>query len=397
MVTAGPTARLAWEVGAPPAVRRPMNAGLDRCEVCGSENLLEIGRRVYRRADAARLDAWQRRRYRVFFEQWFPGLAEVALVSLCCRRCAFICYRPRPEALDVTNKYRLLIALRGPRSPRLRDSPTERQRARLLYDFVAARIPLDSVATILDFGGHDGRLLRDFVAAGKRCFTIDYDQPVVAQVTKLADTLEDVADAPSVDLILCNHVIEHVADPLAVVRRLKERLRPGGWLFVEVPMEIWRTAPLGTDPVTHINFFTPRALRNLLEIAGFGVRVSRLRATFHASGKWRGVRCGGQQRSRYRIRRRPAIVRRGSLPASEPRATRLGPPAPVAKLAPMFALPRIAEPAHQGSATSRIRRLAILSRLIAHRTLSPGCSSSIAALRLAACRSASPSGRQDRR
>ena len=35
------------------------------------------------------------------------------------------------------------------------------------------------------------------------------------------------------DVILCKHVIEHVPDPLKVVKHLIDHLKPGGWLYID--------------------------------------------------------------------------------------------------------------------------------------------------------------------
>jgi SAM-dependent methyltransferase len=43
-----------------------------------------------------------------------------------------------------------------------------------------------------------------------------------------------VADA-SMDLVLCEHVLEHVLDPLAACREIERVLRPGGLALIKVP------------------------------------------------------------------------------------------------------------------------------------------------------------------
>ena len=53
-------------------------------------------------------------------------------------------------------------------------------------------------------------------------------------------TLQDFAPRPpggprGYDLVYCRHVLEHVTDPRAFLRRLAALVAPGGWLYVEVP------------------------------------------------------------------------------------------------------------------------------------------------------------------
>lgn len=51
----------------------------------------------------------------------------------------------------------------------------------------------------------------------------------------------DVAAIPfqddSFDIVLCNHVLEHVADDRRAMRELRRVLKPGGWAIMQVPIK----------------------------------------------------------------------------------------------------------------------------------------------------------------
>ena len=71
----------------------------------------------------------------------------------------------------------------------------------------------------------------------------------------LADMPLDVTDIPlpaeSFDLIVCNHVLEHVPDDRAAMHELHRVLRPGGWAILLVPdvhAETTVEDPSVTDP-----------------------------------------------------------------------------------------------------------------------------------------------------
>src|SRR5690606_8198435 len=123
-----------------------------------------------------------------------------------------------------------------------------------------------------------------FVDHGHPAFLVDYNQSPQPYVSKLADTIEGLSEQ-HFDAIICNHVIEHVADPVAILRHLSQHLSDDGFLYVEVPMEIWRKPPLQEEPVTHINFFVAASLRRCMEEARiFPIRIC-LGSYLHPTGR----------------------------------------------------------------------------------------------------------------
>lgn len=72
-------------------------------------------------------------------------------------------------------------------------------------------------------------------------------------------------------IVLCD-VLEHLQDPLAVLRLCHRLLNPGGVLYVQVPNLLGFKLPLGHSwgLPHHLWQFGPRSLQMLLEAAGFG-------------------------------------------------------------------------------------------------------------------------------
>jgi SAM-dependent methyltransferase len=77
------------------------------------------------------------------------------------------------------------------------------------------------------------------------------------------------------DAVVMNHVIEHLLDPLAVLARCRQLLRPGGVFVVTTPnIDSYGHATfgrdwLGLDPPRHLQLFSLAALRALVGRAGF--------------------------------------------------------------------------------------------------------------------------------
>lgn len=72
----------------------------------------------------------------------------------------------------------------------------------------------------------------------------------------LAEVRADICDLPfasdSFDIILCNHVLEHIPDHHKALSELYRVLRPGGWGIFQVPQDLKRETtfedPTITDP-----------------------------------------------------------------------------------------------------------------------------------------------------
>jgi SAM-dependent methyltransferase len=70
----------------------------------------------------------------------------------------------------------------------------------------------------------------------------------------LADVRADICDLPfeddSFDVILCNHVLEHIPDDRKALSELYRVMRPGGWGIFQVPQDIKREKTFQDDSIT---------------------------------------------------------------------------------------------------------------------------------------------------
>lgn len=98
----------------------------------------------------------------------------------------------------------------------------------------------------------------------------------------------------SVDLIVLNHLIEHIAESEFFVRQLRRVLRRGGVVYIRTP-NLARVKWGFWDDYTHVKPFTPRALDHLMRTVGFERRFMldsdhpRIFLDTLTDGRWRGA------------------------------------------------------------------------------------------------------------
>jgi SAM-dependent methyltransferase len=91
----------------------------------------------------------------------------------------------------------------------------------------------------------------------------------------IRESLDDFA-GELFDAITLSHVIEHLHDPLATLRACRDRLMPGGMIYVDTPNidavghEIYGRHWRGLETPRHLVLFNRSSLRRAFEEAGFG-------------------------------------------------------------------------------------------------------------------------------
>jgi SAM-dependent methyltransferase len=151
-----------------------------------------------------------------------------------------------------------------------------RERARMYRRLISSR------GDILDVGAADGAHFDVWQTEGAWNFVGFEFNDAVAQaarnagrnvVTASMETFD--AQGKTFDLIIMNHLLEHVTDPRDTVERARALLKPGGWLVGEVPnLRSWDRMVMGRywggcHWPRHVHQFTPSTLQTLFRVAGF--------------------------------------------------------------------------------------------------------------------------------
>jgi 2-polyprenyl-3-methyl-5-hydroxy-6-metoxy-1,4-benzoquinol methylase len=143
--------------------------------------------------------------------------------------------------------------------------------------------------SFLDIGCGDGRYLDLFERRGiskDRIYGLELSEEPARRLRERGyqvyqRRVEDCSEIParSIDLATMFHVIEHVADPARVVRRVAEWLSPGGALVVETPnLDSWDARLFkerwwgGYHIPRHWTLFDANSLRRLFEESGLTVQ-----------------------------------------------------------------------------------------------------------------------------
>jgi hypothetical protein len=140
-----------------------------------------------------------------------------------------------------------------------------------LTAWLKGKIDYSDGFSMLDFGGSDGRFL-PLLDGRKYVFEISNVSPRPGIVR-----IENESDLETYPYVQIAHVLEHVPQPLALVKHVSNFVQPSGYLYIEVPQELTDAAlsELKSGPVRrplvvheHINVYSVPAVTRLVEAAG---------------------------------------------------------------------------------------------------------------------------------
>ena len=99
-------------------------------------------------------------------------------------------------------------------------------------------------------------------------------------------------DERNFDLVVMFHVLEHVDDPVAMLRAVAARVRPGGTLVLGLPNNAsWQARATGRhwmhlDTPRHLGHFSPESIEAALGTAGFDIASVDFRSYEHDALGW---------------------------------------------------------------------------------------------------------------
>ncbi len=146
-----------------------------------------------------------------------------------------------------------------------------------IFEIVSSLLPTSAATRWMDFGCGNGGLVR-YVRETAGCDAIGFeDGAIAADARKSGLPLVDAAELPaltgSFDVVTAVEVIEHVPDPLSVLREMRRLLKTGGLCFLTTGNAApFRQRLLDWSyvlPDVHVSFFEPSTLALALSRSGF--------------------------------------------------------------------------------------------------------------------------------
>jgi SAM-dependent methyltransferase len=150
----------------------------------------------------------------------------------------------------------------------------------------------------LEIGCGPGLMLASFQRRGWRVLGIERSEAAAEAARRLlgvhmvTTSLEALPAEATFDLIIMFHVLEHIDEPLSLLRECAKRLAPGGHLIINVPnFASWQSRAAGSkwfhlDTPRHLIHFTPQTLAATLERAGLRLTGVRFVSLEHDPYGW---------------------------------------------------------------------------------------------------------------
>jgi len=196
-----------------------------------------------------------------------------------CDRCGTCFTNPRPDPASMGQFYQ------SDYSPYLKQHrPRRWNPLRFLKRPRVEKRPVSwhGMGRLLDFGCGSGAYLIEMKRLGWQVTGLDTSTRMVDRIRDELGLNALVGSLPHLDLepesfdaITMWHALEHVHDPLAVLREARDLLAPGGKIVISVPnidslpLRWFGQHWFGLELPRHLTHFTPTSLPALLQRAGF--------------------------------------------------------------------------------------------------------------------------------
>ncbi len=218
---------------------------------------------------------------------WAEALGDAPFELVRCTTCTMMYHRRIMDDAGLTRLYRDWADDAQARRFEAAHVPEKQDPQGMAAQMVKLLMRLDHLSggrdgpkRVLDFGCGDGKLLGVARALGMQAVGVDVSDARSAEargdglaIYPDLDQLDTSERAPF-DILVLSQVLEHVPDPLGLLRALRTRLHPQAAIIAAVPNASKVRVPDDfhsftiVQPLEHVNAFTPETLRALGARAG---------------------------------------------------------------------------------------------------------------------------------
>jgi SAM-dependent methyltransferase len=195
-----------------------------------------------------------------------------------CKSCEFLHFTPR---LSDAEEAALYLDYRGDAYQRQRhesepwytsklnaslySAGAMQARRTIVGEILRKNLKVETIGSVLDFGGGRGELVDGLIP---NAVNFVYD---IAKVGTLPGVRAlELGDPQKVDLVLCSNVFEHVASPRRLLQQIVSFVKPGSYVFIEVPNESPLTAKVKAKRIAQFGILMALRTRIALRLARFG-------------------------------------------------------------------------------------------------------------------------------
>ncbi|MGM5482562.1 MAG: class I SAM-dependent methyltransferase [Nanobdellota archaeon] len=164
----------------------------------------------------------------------------IPLDTLACTECGLFRSSPNLDAKSILhfyeNEYRKIY---GPsKKPFERNFQKQVSHGKKIIDFISDQINIDSSTKVLDIGCASGGVLLPFISQGAHVTGFDFDKDYLEFGQSYGLPIYHAIEHDSsqkYDMIILNHVLEHMREPIMELESLRTQLTDDGLIYIEVP------------------------------------------------------------------------------------------------------------------------------------------------------------------
>jgi len=159
-----------------------------------------------------------------------------------------------------------------------------------IFDEINKIKTIDSDVSVLEFGAGGGRNLVPFIEAGAKVVGIDYSPNLVKLgrehgINMMQGSIDEIVGI--YDVIIMNHVLEHLLSPVESLEKIKKHLKEDGIFYIAVPNIM--NFSIGQLQNAHAYYFNPETFQYYCFKAGLSMVKKGVSEGIHMFGIFKAL------------------------------------------------------------------------------------------------------------